>query len=62
VESALLDAGFQVVMYDLRGHGQSAKPHDPGCYSMDAHAGDVQAWSATWHWTIRQWPATRSAR
>ena len=43
VESALLDAGFQVVMYDLRGHGQSDKPHDPGCYSMDAHVGDVQA-------------------
>jgi pimeloyl-ACP methyl ester carboxylesterase len=43
VESALLDAGFQVVMYDLRGHGHSAKPHDPGCYSMDAHVGDVQA-------------------
>jgi pimeloyl-ACP methyl ester carboxylesterase len=43
VESALLDAGFQVVMYDLRGHGHSAKPRDPGCYSMDAHAGDVQA-------------------
>lgn len=43
VESALLDAGFQVVMYDLRGHGHSAKPHDPACYSMDAHVGDVQA-------------------
>ena len=43
VEGALLDAGFQVVLYDLRGHGQSAKPHDPGCHSMDAHAGDVQA-------------------
>jgi len=43
VESALLDAGFQLVMYDLRGHGHSAKPHDPGCYSMDAHVGDVQA-------------------
>lgn len=43
VESALLDAGFQVVMYDLRGHGHSDKPHDPGCYSMDAHVGDVQA-------------------
>ena len=43
VEGALLDAGFQVVMYDLRGHGRSAKPHDPGWYSMDAHAGDVQA-------------------
>jgi pimeloyl-ACP methyl ester carboxylesterase len=43
VESALLDAGFQVVMYDLRGHGHSDRPHDPGCYSMDAHVGDVQA-------------------
>jgi pimeloyl-ACP methyl ester carboxylesterase len=43
VESALLDAGFQVVMYDLRGHGHSGKPHDPACYSMDAHADDVQA-------------------
>jgi pimeloyl-ACP methyl ester carboxylesterase len=43
VEGALLDAGFQVVMYDLRGHGHSDKPHDPGCYSMDAHVGDVQA-------------------
>jgi pimeloyl-ACP methyl ester carboxylesterase len=43
VESALLDAGFQVVMYDLRGHGHSGKPHDPGRYSMDAHVGDVQA-------------------
>jgi pimeloyl-ACP methyl ester carboxylesterase len=43
VESALLDAGFQVVMYDLRGHGHSDKPDDRGRYSMDAHAGDVQA-------------------
>jgi pimeloyl-ACP methyl ester carboxylesterase len=43
VESALRDAGFQVVLYDLRGHGRSAKPHDPACYSMDAHVGDVKA-------------------
>jgi pimeloyl-ACP methyl ester carboxylesterase len=43
VESALLDGGFQVVLYDLRGHGHSARPHDPACYSMDAHVGDVQA-------------------
>lgn len=43
VESGLLDAGFQVVMFDLRGHGRSAKPHDPACYSMDAHVGDIQA-------------------
>jgi pimeloyl-ACP methyl ester carboxylesterase len=43
VESALLDAGFRVVMYDLRGLGRSAKPHDPDCYNMEAHVGDVQA-------------------
>jgi pimeloyl-ACP methyl ester carboxylesterase len=43
VESALLDAGFQVVLYDLRGHGHSARPHDQESYSMDAHVGDVQA-------------------
>lgn len=42
VQSVLLDAGFQVVMYDLRGHGRSAKPHDPRRYRMDAHVGDVQ--------------------
>jgi pimeloyl-ACP methyl ester carboxylesterase len=43
VEWALLDAGFQVVMYDLRGHGHSAKPHDLACYSMDAQVSDVQS-------------------
>jgi pimeloyl-ACP methyl ester carboxylesterase len=43
IESALLDAGFQAVMFDLRGHGHSAKPHDPSRYSMDAHVGDVTA-------------------
>jgi pimeloyl-ACP methyl ester carboxylesterase len=43
VESALLEGGFQVVLYDLRGHGHSAKPHDPARYGMDAHVGDVQA-------------------
>jgi pimeloyl-ACP methyl ester carboxylesterase len=43
VEGALCDAGFRVVLYDLRGHGHSAKPHDPASVSMDAHVGDVQA-------------------
>jgi pimeloyl-ACP methyl ester carboxylesterase len=43
VESALLSAGFQVVMYDLRGHGHSAKPRDPASCSMDAHVGDAQS-------------------
>jgi len=43
IESALVDAGFQVVLYDLRGHGHSARPHDPECYRMDAHVGDACA-------------------
>jgi pimeloyl-ACP methyl ester carboxylesterase len=28
----LADAGFEAVMPDLRAHGESAKPHDPGAY------------------------------
>ena len=43
IESALVDAGFEVVMFDLRRHGDFAKPHDPSRYSMDAHVGDVRA-------------------
>lgn len=29
-------AGFRVIMPDLRGHGDSAKPHDPAAYPPDA--------------------------
>lgn len=29
-------AGFRVIMPDLRGHGDSAKPHDPTAYPPDA--------------------------
>jgi pimeloyl-ACP methyl ester carboxylesterase len=43
VKRALIDAGFQVVLYDLRGHGHFAKPHDPGSYDLDAHVDDVQS-------------------
>ena len=28
----LAEAGFRVIMPDLRAHGASAKPHDPACY------------------------------
>jgi len=28
----LADAGFRVMMPDLRAHGLSSKPHDPACY------------------------------
>jgi pimeloyl-ACP methyl ester carboxylesterase len=43
VESALLDAGYQVVMLDRRGHGRSDKPHERERYRMDACVGDVRA-------------------
>ena len=33
--------GFRVVMPDLRGHGHSAKPHDPDCYPAGILARDV---------------------
>ncbi len=34
--AALLAArGFRVIMPDLRGHGQSARPHDPAAYPRD---------------------------
>jgi pimeloyl-ACP methyl ester carboxylesterase len=36
----LADAGFRVIMPDLRGHGDSAKPHDPGAYPPDILADD----------------------
>jgi pimeloyl-ACP methyl ester carboxylesterase len=28
----LVEAGFRVIMPDLRAHGASGKPHDPACY------------------------------
>lgn len=36
----LADAGFRVIMPDLRGHGRSGKPHDPACYPPDRLAED----------------------
>lgn len=32
----LVEAGFRVIMPDLRGHGESGKPHDPTAYPADA--------------------------
>ena len=37
----IADAGFRVIMPDLRGHGDSDKPHDPACYKPDVLADDV---------------------
>lgn len=39
----LVDAGFEVLMPDLRAHGQSAAPHDPAAYPGDVLALDLLA-------------------
>ena len=39
--SAVERAGYRLVALDLRGHGQSDKPHDAAAYSAEAMAGDV---------------------
>jgi pimeloyl-ACP methyl ester carboxylesterase len=43
VIAALAGAGFQVILPDLRGHGDSGRPHDPACYPPDVLADDVLA-------------------
>jgi pimeloyl-ACP methyl ester carboxylesterase len=40
---ALAQAGFQVIVPDLRGYGRSGKPADVEAYSLLMLAGDVQA-------------------
>lgn len=41
-QAALLaDAGFRVIMPDLRAHGQSGKPHDAAAYPKDVLADDA---------------------
>lgn len=39
----LASKGRQVIMPDLRAHGESAKPHDPAGYGNDVLAGDMLA-------------------
>ncbi|HVR91207.1 MAG TPA: alpha/beta fold hydrolase [Novosphingobium sp.] len=39
----LADAGFEVLMPDLRAHGQSAAPHDPAAYPTDVLVKDLVA-------------------
>jgi pimeloyl-ACP methyl ester carboxylesterase len=37
---ALAEQGYRVVLPDLRGHGESARPHDPAAYPPDVLADD----------------------
>jgi len=39
----LADAGFRAILPDLRGHGQSAAPHDAAAYPPDVLAQDAAA-------------------
>ena len=41
--ACLAEAGFEVLMPDLRAHGQSAAPHDPAAYPDDVLAKDLAA-------------------
>lgn len=37
----LLDAGYKVIILDMRGNGKSDKPHDSTAYDNDAEAKDI---------------------
>lgn len=45
--AALARAGSRVIMPDLRGHGESGRPHDPSAYPRDVLAHDMQTLVAT---------------
>lgn len=41
--SGLAGHGYRVILPDLRGHGDSGRPHDPACYRPDVLADDLLA-------------------
>lgn len=43
IVDALLEAGYRAVALDQRGHGLSAKPHEPTAYAGDAMVRDARA-------------------
>jgi pimeloyl-ACP methyl ester carboxylesterase len=40
---ALAERDYRVILPDLRGHGDSGRPHDPACYPPDVLADDMLA-------------------
>lgn len=51
VESALVDAGCEVALMDLRGHGRSEAPHDSARYTMDRFVDDARAFVEHLEWS-----------
>jgi pimeloyl-ACP methyl ester carboxylesterase len=47
--SDLLEKGYKVIIPDLRGNGQSDKPHNPEAYEQDAEAKDIMALASRLH-------------
>ena len=43
IDLTLAKEGLRAIMLDLRGHGQSGKPHDPAAYDNDAEVRDIMA-------------------
>lgn len=43
LKKVLLDSGYRVIIPDLRGNGNSDKPHDPKSYQNDAEIKDLTA-------------------
>jgi pimeloyl-ACP methyl ester carboxylesterase len=41
--AAFTRKGYRTIALDLRGHGESDKPHEPGAYARSAMAGDILA-------------------
>ncbi len=41
-QETLVGANYRVIGLDCRGHGESAKPHDPAAYTIDVLAADVR--------------------
>src|SRR5580700_6831882 len=42
---AIAERGYRVILPDLRGHGDSGRPHDPACYPPDILADDMFAFT-----------------
>ena len=40
---ALTEAGYRIIMPDMRGHGESGKSHERADYTLSAMAGDLVA-------------------